>query len=126
MAAPNVVNTTTITGETDVVALSTTSATTITANAASSGKVYKVNTVIVSNVDGTNAADISISLQRSATDYYVARTVSVAADSSLIVISRETPIYLEEGDTLRAQASAGGDLEVVCSYEVISQIYETS
>lgn len=120
MAAPNVVNTTTITGETDVVALSTTSATTITANAASSGKVYRVNTVIVSNVDGTNAADISISLQRSATDYYVARTVSVAADSSLIVISRETPIYLEEGDTLRAQASAGGDLEVVCSYEVIS------
>jgi len=120
MAAPNIVNTTAITGETDVVALSGTTLTTVTANAASSGKVYKVNTVIVSNVDGTNAADISISLQRSSTDYYVARTVSVAADSSLIVISRETPIYLEEGDTLRAQASAGGDLEVVCSYEVVS------
>lgn len=120
MAAPNIAGLTTITGKTDVVALSTTNATTITSNATSSNQVYKINTIIVSNVDGTNAADISISLQRSATDYYTARTVSVAADSSLIVISRETPIYLEEGDTLRAQASAGGDLEIVCSYEVIS------
>jgi hypothetical protein len=119
MAAPNILSLTTVTGETDVVALSTTSATTITANGASSGDVYKINTLIVSNVDGTNAATIDISIQRSAVDYHIAKTVEVAADSSLVVISRETPIYLEEGDTLRATASAANDLEVICSYEIL-------
>lgn len=120
MAQPNIANVTSITGETDLVALSTTSATTITANGSSSNQVYKVNTVIVSNVDGTNAATIDISIQRSATDYHIAKTVEIAADSSLVVVSKETPIYLLEGDTLRATASAGGDLEVVSSYEIIN------
>jgi hypothetical protein len=119
MAAPNMASITSITGSTDVVALSTTSATTVTANGVSSGDVYKINTLIVSNVDGVNAATIDISIQRSATDYHIAKTVEVAADSSLVVISRETPIYLEEGDTIRATASAANDLEVVCSYEII-------
>lgn len=120
MAAPNIAGLSTITGKTDVVALSSTNATTVTTNSVSSGQVYKINTIIVSNVDGTNAATIDISIQRSATDYRIARTIEVAADSSLVVVSRETPVYLEEGDVLRATASAADDLEVVCSYEVIS------
>ena len=51
MAAPNIVNVTTITGKTAGLAV-TTSATDIVDNPASSGKVFKVNSLIISNVDG--------------------------------------------------------------------------
>ena len=117
MAAPNIVNVATITGKTAVMAV-TTSATAIVTNSAASGKVFKVNALYVSNVDGTSAADINVDIFRSSTAYHVAKTVSVPADATLDIISKS--IYLEEGDTLRLTASANSDLEAVCSYEEIS------
>jgi len=117
MAAPNIVNVTTITGKTSVQQV-TTSATAIVTNSAASGKVFKVNALYVANVDGTNAADVNVDLYRSTTAYHIAKTVSVPADSTLDVISKS--IYLEEGDELRLTASVNGDLEAVCSYEEIS------
>lgn len=117
MAAPNVVNVATITGKTAVQAVGT-SATAIVSNSAASGKVYKVNSLYVSNIDGTNNAEINVDLYRSSTAYHIAKTVVVPADASLDVISKA--IYLEEGDSLRLTANASGDLEAVCSYEEIS------
>ena len=119
MAAPNIVDVTTITGKTAVQAV-TTSATAIVTNSAASNKVLKINSLVVSNVDGTNAADITVDVFRSSTAYELASTITVPADASLVVISKETSIYLEEGDSLRCTASADGDLEAVCSYEEIS------
>ena len=117
MAAPNIVNVATITGKTAVQVV-TTSATAIVTNSAASGKVFKVNALYVSNIDGTNAADLNVDLYRSSTAYRIAYTVSVPADSSLDVLSKS--IYLEEGDALRLTASANTRLEAVCSYEEIS------
>lgn len=117
MAAPNIVNVTTITGKTSVLAV-TTSATAIVTNSGSSGQVYKINALYVSNVDGTNNADLNVDLYRSSTAYHIAKTVNVPADATLDVISKS--IYLEEGDSLRLTASANSDLEAVCSYEIIS------
>ena len=117
MAAPNIVNVATITGKTAVLAV-TTSATAIVTNSAASGKVFKVNALYVSNVDGTNNADINVDIYRSSTAYHIAKTVNVPADATLDVISKS--IYLEEGDTLRLTANANSDLEAVCSYEEIS------
>lgn len=117
MAAPNVVNVATITGKTAVQAVGT-SATAIVTNTGGSGKVFKVNALYVSNVDGATAADVNVDLFRSSVAYHVAKTVSVPADATLDVISKA--IYLEEGDSLRLTASASGDLEAVCSYEEIS------
>lgn len=117
MAAPNIVGVTTITGKTAVQAVGT-SATAIVSNSSGSGKVFKVNALYVSNVDGTNNADINIDLYRSSTAYHIGKTISVPADATLDVVSK--PIYLEEGDSLRLTASASGDLEAVCSYEEIS------
>ena len=117
MAAPNIVNVTTITGKTAVLAV-TTSATAIVTNSGASGKVFKVNALYVSNVDGTNNADINVDLYRSSTAYHIAKTVNVPADATLDIISK--PIYLEEGDSLRLTANANSDLEAVCSYEEIS------
>ena len=117
MAAPNIVNVSTITGKTAVQAVST-SATAIVTNSAASGKVFKVNALYVSNVDGTNNAEINVDLYRSSTAYHIAKTMVVPADATLDVISKA--IYLEEGDTLRLTANAASDLEAVCSYEEIS------
>lgn len=124
MAAPNIVNVTTITGKTAVVDLTTTSATAVVSNAASSGKVFKINSLVVSNVDGANQADITISLYSQddigGTATEIVSTVSVPADSSLVVISKNTSIYLEEDKSIGATASAANDLKVICSYEEIS------
>ena len=117
MAAPNIVQVATITGKTAVLAV-TTSATAIVTNSAASGKVFKVNALYVSNIDGANAADVNVDIFRSSTAYHVAKTVSVPADATLDVISKS--IYLEEGDALRLTAGANSDLEAVCSYEEIS------
>jgi uncharacterized protein YjhX (UPF0386 family) len=118
MTAPNIVNITVATGKTDVLA-ATTSATAITTNSAASGKVYKINSIIVANIDGTNAADITLDLFRSSTAYKFVNTVSVPADATLVALSKDAAIYLEEGDSIRATASANGDLQVLCSYEIL-------
>ena len=124
MAAPNIVNVTTITGKSNVVSLTTTSATAVVSNAASSGKVFKINSLVVSNVDGTNAADITIALYSEddigGTATEIVSTVSVPADASLIVIDKNTSIYLEEDRSIGATAGAANDLKVVVSYEEIS------
>ena len=124
MAAPNIVNVATITGKTAVVDLSTTNATAVVSNAASSGKVFKINSLIVSNVDGSSAADITISLYSEddigGTATQIVSTVSVPADATLVVIDKSTGLYLEEDKSIGATAGAANDLKVVCSYEEIS------
>jgi hypothetical protein len=117
MAAPNIVNVATITGKTAVQAVGT-SATAIVTNSSSSGKVFKVNSLYVSNVDGVNNATVNIDLFRSSTAYHIAKTVTVPADATIDVMTKA--IYLEEGDSLRLTASAANDIEAVCSYEEIS------
>lgn len=124
MAAPNIVNVSTITGKTATVALSTTSQTTLVSNAASSNAVYKINMIQVANVDGTSAADITIDVHSAAagggTAYSLISTASVAADASLVVLDKNTALYLEEDRSITATASAANDLEVIVSYEEIS------
>ena len=118
MTAPNIVSVATITGKTDVLA-ATTTATAITTAATS--KLLKINSVIIANIDGTNDADITLDLFRSSTAYKIVSTVTVPADATLVAISKDSAIYLEEGDALRATASVDGDLQVICSYEIISE-----
>ena len=117
MAAPNLVNVTSIYGKTMGAALGTTLTTTILTCA--SNKVLKINSIIVANVDGTNAADASVEFYdtSASTAYRLASTVSVPADSTLIVLGKDSPIYLEESDEIRGGAGAASDLEITISYE---------
>ena len=119
MAAPNIVNVTTITGKSAGIAV-TTSAAAIVANGAGSNKVFKVNALYVSNIDGTNNADITVIFYNAdnTTSYHIAKTITVPADATIDVLTKA--IYLEEGDELRLAASADSDLEAVASYEEIS------
>ena len=120
MAAPNIVNVVTITGKTVGAALGTTLTTSLLANSASSGKVFKVNTILVSNVDGTNNVDITVDLYDGSTAYKIANTINVPADSTLVLLEKSSFIYLEEGWSIRGGAGAASDAEVIISYEEIS------
>jgi hypothetical protein len=119
MAAPNLKNPTTITGRTARYAVTATLGNAL-ANSPSSGKVFKINSIFCANVDGTNAADISVSIYDGTTDFYQAKTITVPADATQIISTKETYFYLEEGDSLRAVANAADDLELIIGYEDIS------
>ena len=119
MAAPNIVSVSSIYGKTMGAALSTTTTTDILTCAAN--KLLKINSIIVANVDGTNNADATVYFYDSsaAARYALAYTVTVPADATLIVLGKDSPIYLEESDQIEAGASATGDLQIIISYEEI-------
>ncbi len=125
MANPNIVSVTSIKGESVGFALSATTTTTLMT--VSSDKVVKVNRITVANVDGTNAADVTVSVTKSnftpdgianfdtSGTFHIAKTVSVPADATLVLL--DTPIYLMESDVLKGGASAASDVELFVSYE---------
>lgn len=117
MAAPNIVNVSSIYGKTMGAALGTTTTTDILT--CSADKVLKINSIIIANVDGSSTAAVTIYFydNSAATRYAIASTVAVGADSTLIALGKDSPIYLEESDQIEAGASTAGDLEIIISYE---------
>lgn len=103
------------------VALSSTSATSLLSNAASSGRVFKVIAIVAANVDGTNAADISVSRYSAAalggTAFPLASTISVPADASLIVADSTTPIMLAANTSLGATAGTSNAITMTVTYQ---------
>ena len=123
MAAPNLVSPTTINGKTVTVNLTTTSATSVLSNAASSGKVLKVNALYVANTTASSAT-ITINQYSAAalggTAFPIASAVVVPANATLVVIDKDAYVYLEENTSLGATAGTANALQIVCSYEDIS------
>tara|TARA_B100002019_G_scaffold131070_1_gene112602 strand:+ start:565 stop:936 length:372 start_codon:yes stop_codon:yes gene_type:complete len=123
MANPNIVAVSSIYGKTVYDTDIATTAASLVSNAASSGKILKINSLIIANIDGTDSADITVTLRNAAggTTYStLANTIAVPSDATLIVVSKDTSIYLEEDMSLYVLASAAGDLSATCSYEEIS------
>ena len=117
MANPNVVAVSSIYANTAVDADVAASA--VSLLTCGSNKLQKINSLIIANIDGTNAATIDVWVTRSSADYYIAKTISVPADATLVVIDKNIGLYLTESDVLKIQASAAGDLSATCSYEEI-------
>ena len=122
MTAPNLAQPRSLIAKTAVLAL-TTSAQAVLNNAALSGKVLRIVSLYVANSDGANNADVTINLYSQddlgGTATKLVNTVTVPADATLSVVSKEAPIYIAEDRSLVALASASGDLEIVCAYEEI-------
>tara|TARA_Y100000022_G_scaffold124177_1_gene107512 strand:+ start:205 stop:573 length:369 start_codon:yes stop_codon:yes gene_type:complete len=117
MAAPNVVNVSSIYGKTTGLALTSSSQDVLTCAA---NKLLKVNSIIVANVDGANADDVTVKWYNAdnTTAFSLASTVTIPADTTLVVLGKDAPIYLEEGDKIQALGVASsGDLEIIVSYE---------
>lgn len=124
MAAPNVVNVTTITAKTAYATPANTSANILLANPASSGKVFKINMIQAANIDGTSAYDATVAVNTTAagngTSYSLIYTASVPADASLIVVDKSTAFYLEEDKSILVTSSTASKIAFVTSYEEIS------
>jgi len=131
MANPNIVNVTTIYGKTTYLTPGGTTALVLLPNAASSGKVLKINQIVAANVNGSAAVDTTVSIysngavaQGSApaggTAYPIVSTVSVPADASLIVTDKTTAIYLEEGNSITVTSGTASGITYSISYEDIS------
>ena len=138
MAAPNIVNVATITGISTFIAgintggdgvaqpINTSGVTTIVSNAASSGKVLKINTLIATAIGATTGVDVNIfntagRHNTAISTVSIATTMTVPILSSLAVIDKTNSIYLEEDKQIgvRAQSNAGS-LDIVCSFDEIS------
>ena len=127
MANPNIVSVATILGGNAGWNLSNTLTTTLLTVTAE--YILKINRIVVANVDGSAAADVDlfvdgmgsgttgITTTGADATVYIAKTISVPADSSLVI--SDTPIYLMEGDILKGGASATGDLDLFISYETL-------
>jgi len=127
MANPNIVNVTSILGNTSTTLISSTAdpfATALVNNPASSGKVYKINSIVVANIDGTNAVDVTVKIfsqdDLGGTGTAIVSTISVPADASLIVTDKTTTFYLLEDKSIGATASIANDLVVTISWEEIT------
>lgn len=123
MAAPNLIGATTIIGKTTGANLTTTNATTVLNNPASSGKCLKVNILNVANY-GASTANVTVAWYDAAnvggTAYALASNVSVPVGGTVSVIQRSSQYYLEENTSLGATAGTANTLIVTCSYEDIS------
>ena len=117
MATPNIVNVATINAKNAAGAITTSRASAIDVPA---DKIAKVNTILIANIDGTNAADVTIevSIDNGSNYVAIASTISVPADATLSFL--ENPIYLDETDILAVTASAANDLTYFVSYEEIT------
>lgn len=124
MAAPNLQNASAVYLKSATADLTTTGETSVLSNAASSGKLLKVDSVIVANIDASTAYSVTLTYHSAAalagTSTVIANTISVPANSSLVVIDRTTAVYLEEDRSLGATASTGNKLKVYAAYEDIS------
>tara|TARA_B100001250_G_C19641992_1_gene718714 strand:+ start:519 stop:881 length:363 start_codon:yes stop_codon:yes gene_type:complete len=118
MAAPNIVNVATIQGATNSAALGT-GLTAIVSNGSGSNYVYKINTIMVSNVDGTNDVTVRVAFVNNGTTHYLAYDVDCIAKTTLIVLSKDQAIYLEENDSISASATVASDAQIIISYETL-------
>tara|TARA_R100000995_G_scaffold29203_1_gene12963 strand:- start:11562 stop:11927 length:366 start_codon:yes stop_codon:yes gene_type:complete len=116
MANPNLVAVTSIYGNSICGALTTTVTTDLLTCA--SNKLLKVNSIIIANIDGTNSATVTMGVIKSGGSVVLfASTIAVPADATLVLIDKNSSIYLEEGDILEGGASANSDLTYTISYE---------
>ena len=128
MANPNIVSVSSIYGGSLGFHLTTTTTTALMT--VSADVIIKINSILVANVDGTNAATVTLSITKlnvapagitnldTSGDFFLVKTMNVPADDQLVLIDK--PIYLMETDVLKGGASAASDLDLFVSYEVIN------
>jgi len=125
MAAPNIVNVALINANSNNMTLSTTSEIGLLSNPASSGKVYKVNTILVANREtNANAVNVTVNLYSGAaitgTGIYLTNLISVPGFSTLVISDKSTSFYLEENKSIGIKSGTSNGLTVMCSWEEIS------
>ena len=120
MANPNIVNVTTIYGNTATLAVSTTT-TNVVSNPTSSGQIYKINALTVANINTlSSSVNINVEYNNAGANTYLTRNVVVPANSSLVILGKDTAMYLLENTSLQLTAGSNNSLYALVTYEQIS------
>lgn len=120
MANPNIVNVSYIYGNTSTQAVSTINAN-IVQNPVSSGILYKINSLMVTNINTfASAVSVNVQINQAGTNTAIASGMVVPANSSLVILGKDTPIYLLENNSIQLQAGSNNSLSAFISYEQIS------
>lgn len=124
MANPNIINVTTLTGNTTYLTPANTTANTLLSNAASSGLVYKINQIVCANVNGSSAVNATVSINSLAagagTNYPIISTISVPASASVIAVDKTTAVYLMENSSIVVTSGTASGITYTISYESIA------
>ena len=123
MANPNIVNVTTIYGNTSYLIPSTTSATTWTALTPAAGTVNKIDNIVAANVTGSTAT-VTVSINSAAagagTNYRLVYQVPVPINPSIVVADKSTAFYLGEAQSIVVTVGTASAIELTASYEAIT------
>ena len=124
MANPNIINVTTLTGNTTYLTPSNTTANTLLSNAASSGLVFKINQIVCANVNGSSAVNATVAINNQAagagTNFPIISTISVPASASLIAVDKTTAVYLMENSSIVVTSGTASGITYTISYESIA------
>ena len=124
MANPNIINVTTLTGNTTYLTPANTTANVLLSNAASSGLVYKINQIVCANVNGSSAVNVTVAINSAAagagTNYPIISTISVPASASVIAVDKTTAVYLMENSSIVVTSGTASGITYTISYESIA------
>ena len=120
MANPNIVNVTSILGNTLVTTMSSTADTSILANSTTSGQIYKIESIQAANLLASSACNINLTVDDGSNNKSLLKTVDIATGSTLVAVDRNSTIYLPEGYSLKGSSEFSSALDLIISYEVIS------
>jgi hypothetical protein len=124
MANPNIINVTTLTGNTTYLTPANTTANTLLSNAASSGLVYKINQIVCANVNGSSAVNATVAINNQAagagTNFPIISTISVPASASVIAVDKTTAVYLTENSSIVVTSGTSSGITYTISYESIA------
>ena len=119
MANPNIANLTNIYGTTNVVSSVAISTGSTVISSVPTATVYKVESVIAAKKTRSNAS-ITLYVTRSAVNYNVAYQMVVPANSTLVLVGKDSFFYMNESDVLTAVAGTATAIDIVASFEAIS------
>jgi hypothetical protein len=117
MANPNILSINTIRGKTAFADVNT-SPITFLSNAANSGELLKINTLIAVNKGG-DQTDLTIKISKNGTLYFLANAITVPTNSNLVLLTRDMQWYLEENDFIQAFCNLASNITLACSYESV-------
>ena len=132
MANPNIINVTTLTGNTTYFTPTGATAVVLLANAAASGLVYKINQIVCANVNGSSAVNATVSIYNNATvttqgnapsggtAFPIISTISVPASASVIAVDKTTAVYLMENSSIVVTSGTASGITYTISYESIA------
>ena len=123
MANPNLINSSSIYGNTSYLIPSTTSATTWTALTPAAGTVNKIDNIVASNVTAAAVA-VTVAINSAAagagTNYRLVYQVPVPINASIVVADKSTAFYLGEAQSIVVTVGTASAIELTASYEAIT------